>query len=167
MPQNGSSPLWRPAGTVGCLCLRVLQLVLAVATLAVMAFSACELTSDHRCRPWYYIAPAGLLQCVWSLPMALLDGQMLLACRCWHYQRWTLLLVTVADGITTAAVFTAASCSLGLASAASALAHAEWPHGTRFQAVAMMGFLSSAALNTSFFINLANLGYHSQLQLQN
>jgi len=63
-------------------------------------------------------------------------------------------------------VFTAASCSLGLASAASALAHAEWPHGARFQAVAMMGFLSSAALNTSF-INLANLGYHSQLQLQN
>ena len=50
MAQKGSSPLWRPAGTVGCLCIRVLQLVLAVAALAVMAsVSACELTSDLRC----------------------------------------------------------------------------------------------------------------------
>jgi len=68
--------------------------------------------------------------------------------------------------ITTAAVFTAASCSLGLASAASAFNHDEWPHGARFRAVATLGFVSSAALNISFFINLANLAYHSRLQLQ-
>ncbi|TKW37140.1 hypothetical protein SEVIR_1G030000v4 [Setaria viridis] len=153
MLQKGSF-LWRPAGTAGCLCLRTLQFVLAVAALAVMAPNAGELTSHLR--PWY-LAPVFLCQFMWSLPMALLDAQAVLASRRRQYHRYchrrSSLLVTLADGITTAVVFTAASWSLGLASAASA-----------FKTLVALGFASFVALATSSFLNLVNMAYHSQLQ---
>ncbi|CAL4970496.1 unnamed protein product [Urochloa decumbens] len=153
-----SSPFWRPAGTVGCLCLRTLQLVLAVATLAVMASSTGELSFHLR-----YLAPVALWQCAWSLPLGLLDAQALIASRGWQYQHARTILLTIGDGVTTLVVFTVASGSLGTASAASAFQHAEWPHGAPFKTLVALGFASSAALFTSAFLNYASVVCHYRL----
>ncbi|KAL6649434.1 hypothetical protein ACP70R_013658 [Stipagrostis hirtigluma subsp. patula] len=91
--------------------LRVAQFLFAAIALSVMASTNDFMTVTAFC----YLVLAAIVQCVWSLSMAIVDIYALLVKR--HLRSyWAVRLFAVGDGITVGMTFAAACASAGITS---------------------------------------------------
>ncbi|XP_062210289.1 CASP-like protein 5A1 [Phragmites australis] len=136
-------------GTPGGLGLRVAQLLFAAISLAVMS-STSDFPSVSAFR---YLVAAVILQCVWSLALAIVDIYALLVKRCLRNRR-AVCLFAVGDGITAAITFAAACASAGITVLIdNDLSICSENHCAAFETATAMAFMCWFSLVPCFLLN--------------
>ncbi|KAJ1298217.1 hypothetical protein BS78_01G436800 [Paspalum vaginatum] len=140
-------------GTPGGLAFRVSQLLFAAMSLAIMS-STVDFASVTAF--WYLVAGA-ILQCLWSLFLAIVDVYAILVKRCLRNRR-AVALFAIGDGITWAVTFSG-SCSSAAITVLinSDLGICSQNNCGSFMMSTAMGFMCWLALSPSFILNLRSL----------
>ncbi|CAL4913179.1 unnamed protein product [Urochloa decumbens] len=136
-------------GTPSGLALRVTQLLLAAISLAAMSS-----TSDFASvSAFIYLIAAAILQCVWSLSVAIVDIYALLVKRCLRNRRLVTLFF-IGDMITCAGTFSGACAAAGITVLIdNDLNICSENHCSSFQTAVAMGFMCSFCIAPSFMLN--------------
>lgn len=117
----------------GGLYLRCVQLLLAVAVLAVSATMIGELVPGSAIqRATLTTGSAAGVQVMWTFPLAVLNAMAVLGKRRPHRRRVATYLAIAGDFLVGLGTFGAVSASLGLADCAVTLENAEWPRSARY-----------------------------------
>eukprot|EP00252_Welwitschia_mirabilis_P016126 TRINITY_DN35645_c0_g1_i1.p1 TRINITY_DN35645_c0_g1~~TRINITY_DN35645_c0_g1_i1.p1 ORF type:complete len:184 (+),score=28.70 TRINITY_DN35645_c0_g1_i1:204-755(+) len=136
-------------GTVGGLVLRIGQLCFAIAAFAVML----SISDFSSVTAFCYLVAATVLQCLWSLSLAVIDGYALLVKRSLRNSLIVSLFV-VGDGVTGLLTFAAACASAGITVLiGNDLGQCEKNHCARYETATAMAFLSWFMVSPSFFLN--------------
>nr|P0DI67.1 RecName: Full=CASP-like protein 5A1; Short=ZmCASPL5A1 [Zea mays] len=140
-------------GTPGGLGLRVLQLLFAAISLAVMSSTADFASVSAFC----YLITTTVLQCVWSLTVAIVDIYALLVKRCLQNRR-AVTLFSIGDGITWLVSFSGACAAAGIPVLIDAdlIMCSENPCAS-FQTAVAMGFMCCFSLLPSFLLNFYSI----------
>ncbi|OEL32897.1 CASP-like protein 5A2 [Dichanthelium oligosanthes] len=137
-------------GTPGGLGLRVLQLLFAAVSLAVMSATSDFASVSAFC----YLIAAAILQCVWSLLVAIVDIYALLVKRCLRNRR-LVAFFAIGDAITCGVTFSGACAAAGITVLIdNDLNICSENHCSSFQTAVAMAFMCSFSLSPSFILNL-------------
>ncbi|KAG0552269.1 hypothetical protein BDA96_01G494000 [Sorghum bicolor] len=140
-------------GTPGGLGLRVLQLLLAAISLAAMS-STVDFASVTA---FSYLIATTILQCLWSLTVAIVDIYALLVKRCLRNRR-TVALFAIGDGITWAGSFSGACMAAGVTTLIDTdLDMCYENHCANFQTAVAMEFMCCFSLLPSLLLNLYSI----------
>lgn len=136
-------------GTPGGLGLRVLQLLFAAISLATMSST----TDFASVSAFSYLIATAILQCLWSLSVAIVDIYALLVKRCLR-NRWAVALFAIGDGITWAGSFSGACFAAGVTTLIDTdLDMCYENHCASFQTAVAMEFMCCFSLLPSFCLN--------------
>jgi len=135
-------------GTLGGLLLRIGQFFFAVAAFSIMLSIEDFSTVTAFC----YLVAATVLQCLWSLSLALIDGYALLVKRSLRNSLVVSLFV-VGDGVTATLTFAAACASAGITVLiGNDLRECAQNHCAKYETATAMAFLSWFMVSPSFFL---------------
>ncbi|KAF8673690.1 hypothetical protein HU200_048439 [Digitaria exilis] len=137
-------------GTPSGLALRVTQLLLAAVSLAAMSSTSDFASVSAFC----YIVAAAILQCVWSLSVAMVDIYALLVKRCLRNRR-LVTFFAIGDMITVTVTFSGACAAAGITVLIDDdLSICSMNHCPSFMTSVAMAFMCSFSLSPSFILNL-------------
>ncbi|CAN6301847.1 unnamed protein product [Urochloa humidicola] len=136
-------------GTPSGLALRVTQLLFAAVSLAVMSS-----TSDFASvSAFNYLIATAILQCAWSLSVAIVDMYALLVKRCLRNRRLVTLFL-IGDMITCGGTFSGACAAAGITVLIdNDLNICSENHCSSFQTAVAMMFMCSFCISPSFVLN--------------
>jgi hypothetical protein len=135
-------------GTLGGLSLRIGQFCFAVAAFSIMLSIEDFSTVTAFC----YLVAATVLQCLWSLSLAVIDGYALLVKRSLRNSLVVSLFV-VGDGVTATLTFAAACASAGITVLiGNDLRECAQNHCSKYETATAMAFLSWFMVSPSFFL---------------
>ncbi|KAG2553950.1 CASP-like protein 16 [Panicum virgatum] len=136
-------------GTPSGLALRVTQFLLAAVSLAVMSSTSDFASVTAFC----YLIAAAILQCVWSLSVAIVDIYALLVKRCLRNRR-LVAFFAIGDLIACGVIFSGACAAAGITVLiAQDLLMCSENHCSSFQTAVSMAFMCSFSLAPSFVLN--------------
>ncbi|XP_062216496.1 CASP-like protein 5A1 [Phragmites australis] len=136
-------------GTPGGLGLRVVQLLFAAISLAVMSSTNDFASVSAFC----YLVAAVILQGLWSLSLAIVDIYALMVKRCLRNRR-AVCLFALGDGITAIITFAAACASAGITVLINNdLNICSENHCAAFESSTAMAFMCWFAIAPSFLLN--------------
>jgi len=135
-------------GTLGGLSLRIGQFCFAVAAFSIMLSIHDFSTVTAFC----YLVAATVLQCLWSLSLAVIDGYALLVKRSLRNSLVVSLFV-VGDGVTATLTFAAACASAGITVLlGNDLRGCDQNPCAKYETATAMAFLSWFMVSPSFFL---------------
>nr|P0DI70.1 RecName: Full=CASP-like protein 5A1; Short=GbCASPL5A1 [Ginkgo biloba] len=135
-------------GTLGGLALRLGQFCFAVVAFSIMLSTDDFSTVTAFC----YLVAATVLQCLWSLALAVIDGYALLVKRSLRNSLVVSLFV-VGDGVTATLTFAAACASAGITVLiGNDLRECDQNHCGKYETATAMAFLSWFMVSPSFLL---------------